>query len=279
MLNFGVYTDAVINGVLLGLVYGLAAMGLALIWGVMKVINLSHGAFITLGMFLSYLLFESLHFPPYIAVFLSLGVGIVAGIAVYFGALHRVLNAGELSTLLSTYSVSLIIVGTLMFLFATTPKALNLGINIFTAKIIAAGFSVVFSVLLYLFLYKTNTGMAIRAVSQHPDAAKLMGIDTVKILAFSFGIGVALAMSAGTLISMIFPFSVLSGGLYELKSFVICVIGGLGNPVGALIGGIIVGLLENVLGMFINQGIVPFIEFTILILILLYKPQGIFGGN
>jgi len=279
MLNFGIYTDAVINGVLLGLVYGLAAMGLALIWGVMKVINLSHGAFITLGMFLSYLVFESLHFPPYVSVFLSIGVGILAGIAVYFGALHRVLNAGELSTLLSTYSVSLIIVGVLMFMFATTPKALNLGINIFTAKLIAAGFSVVFSILLYLFLYKTDMGMAIRAVSQHPDAAKLMGIDTIKILAFSFGIGVSLAMAAGTLISMIFPFSVLSGGLYELKSFVICVIGGLGNPVGALIGGIIVGLLENVLGMFINQGIVPFIEFTVLILILLYKPQGIFGGS
>ncbi|WP_297444221.1 branched-chain amino acid ABC transporter permease [Desulfurobacterium sp.] len=274
-----VYADALVNGILLGLVYGLAAMGLALIWGVMKVINLSHGAFITLGMFLSYIVFESLHFPPYISVFLAIVVGLIAGVITYFMTLHRVLNAGELSTLLSTYSVSLIIVGILMFFFATTPKALNLGMNIFTAKIIAAAFSFVFSLVLYYFLYKTDTGMAIRAVSQHPDASKLMGINTVKILAFSFGLGVALAMAAGNLISMIFPFSVLSGGLYELKSFVICVIGGLGNPLGAIVGGIVLGILENVFGLFVNQGIVPFVEFTILLLILLYKPQGLLGGH
>ncbi len=277
-MNVGVYGDALVNGLLLGLVYGLAAMGLALIWGVMRVINLAHGAFITLGMFFAYLLFSSLHLPPYVSVFGALGVGILSGIVTYFVALHKILHAGELSTLLSTFSVSLVIVGILMFKFATTPMALNLNMNIFTAKLIAAAFAVLFSVGLYIFLYKTRTGKAIRAVSQHPDAAKLMGINTTAMLALSFGIGVALAMSAGVLISMIFPFTTLTGGLYELKSFVICVIGGLANPLGAIVGGVVLGILENVLGLFMSQGIVPFIEFTILILILLVKPQGLLGG-
>ncbi|BAT72438.1 branched-chain amino acid transport system permease [Thermosulfidibacter takaii ABI70S6] len=277
--------SAIISGILLGLAYGLAAIGLNLIWGVMKVINLSHGAFIALGMFASYFLFHYLGISPFVSVVLVLAVGVVLGMIAYFIALHRVISAPELSTLLSTYSLSLIIIGLGTFFFTTNPRAIDLGmgsIKLFGAyipapKILTGVYSLIFTLLLYLFLYKTWTGKAIRAVSMNRTAAEFMGINTNFILSLSFGIGIALAMVAGGLIASVFPFTILSGGVYELKSFVICVLGGLGSPLGALVGGLVLGLLENVLTLKLPVGYVPFLEFLILVIILLVKPSGLLG--
>ena len=274
---------AVISGILLGLVYGLAAIGLNLIWGVMNVINLSHGAFIALGMFAAYFAFHGLGISPFISVVLVLLLGVLIGMLAYFVALHRVISAPELSTLLSTYSLSLIIIGIGTFIFTTNPRAIDVslgtvnivGIYIPAAKILTGVFSLIFTTLLYIFLYKTWTGKAIRAVSMNRTAAEFMGVNTVFILSLSFGIGIALAMVAGCLIASIFPFTILSGSVYELKSFVICVLGGLGSPLGALVGGLILGLLENVLTLKIPVGYVPFIEFMILVIILLIRPTGL----
>ncbi len=279
------WINAVVSGILLGLAYGLAAVGLNLIWGVMKVINLSHGAFIALGMFAAYFGFHALGLSPFLSVILVLILGVVAGMVAYFIALHRVINAPELSTLLSTYSLSLIIIGLGTFLFTTNPRAIDVGlgsVKIFGAyvpwaKVLTGVYSLVFTILLYLFLYKTWTGKAVRAVSMNQVAAKFMGVNTTFILSLSFGIGIALAMVAGALIAAVFPFTILSGGVYELKSFVICVLGGLGSPLGALAGGLLLGLLENVLTLKMPVGYVPFLEFLILVVILLVKPSGLLG--
>ncbi len=279
------WISAVLSGILLGLAYGLAAIGLNLIWGVMNVINLSHGAFIALGMFASYFIFKFAGISPFISVFLVLAVGVVLGMIAYFLALHRVILAPELSTLLATYSLSLIIIGLGTFFFTTNPRAIDVGlgsVKVFGAyipkeKILVGIYSLIFTLLLYLFLYKTWTGKAIRAVSMNITAAKFMGVNTTFILSLAFGIGIALAMVAGALIASVFPFTILTGGVYELKSFVICVLGGLGSPLGALVGGLIMGLLENVLTLKIQVGYVPFLEFLILVIILLVKPTGIMG--
>ena len=275
-----------INGILLGLVYGLAAIGLNLIWGVMRVINLSHGAFIALGMFTAYLLF-TYGVNPYLGVPFILLLGLILGILVYFVALHRIIDAPELSTLLSTFSVSLFIIGIGTFVWTTTPYAIDVSLGSITfgnltilgTRIATGLISIALTILLYVFLYKTKLGKAVRAVSMNRTAAELMGINTTKILALSFGIGAALAMTAGGLIATIFPFTILSGSVYELKSFVICVLGGLGNPFGALIGGLILGIIENVATLQIQSGLIPFIEFTILVVVLLLKPTGILGGE
>jgi branched-chain amino acid transport system permease protein len=134
-------------------------------------------------------------------------------------------------------------------------------------------------VALYLFLFKTSLGKAIRAVSQNPTASKLYGINTTLVLSISFGIGVAFAAVSGALIASLFPFTILSGSVYELKSFVICVLGGLGSPAGAILGGLILGLLENIvtLNLKIPVDYMPFIEFTTLVIILLIKPSGLWG--
>ncbi len=280
---FSAWLGAILSGILLGLLYGLAAIGLNLIWGVMNVINLSHGAFIALGMFSSYFMAKYLHLSPFIGVFFILAVGVILGMITYFIALHRIISAPELSTLLATYSVSLIIIGLGTFIFTTNPRAIDIamgsvsvgGTVLPTTRILTGLFSIIFTLWLYYFLYKTWSGKAIRAVSMNRDAAELMGVNTTMTLALAFGIGVALAMTAGALAATIFPFTILSGGGYELKSFVICVLGGLGSPLGALLGGLILGLIENLVTLKIATSYVPFLEFAILVFILIVKPTGL----
>jgi branched-chain amino acid transport system permease protein/branched-chain amino acid transport system substrate-binding protein len=281
-----VWVDSIISGILLGLVYGLAAIGLSLIWGVMKVINLSHGAFIALGMFTAYFLF-AFGLNPYLGVPVVFALGLLLGMITYFVALHRVIDAPELSTLLSTFSVSPFIIGLGTFLWTTIPYAIDIqlgaitigNVTILGTKVVTGIISVILTALLYVFLYRTKVGKAVRAVSMNRTAAELMGINTTRILALSFGIGIALAMTAGALIATIFPFTILSGGVYELKSFVICVLGGLGSPLGALVGGLVLGIIENVVTLHIPTGLVPFIEFSILVAVLLIRPTGLLGGE
>jgi branched-subunit amino acid ABC-type transport system permease component len=133
--------------------------------------------------------------------------------------------------------------------------------------------------LLYLFLYRTRPGKYIRAVANNRISAELMGIPSTRILALAFGIGVMLATVAGGLIATILPINILAGGSYELKSFVIVVLGGLGNPLGALIGGLILGLIEGVVPVFMKTTWVPVIEYVLFVLILLVRPQGILGAK
>ncbi len=280
-----VWLSAIINGILIGLAYGVAALGLNLIWGVMKVINLSHGAFIALGMFAAYLSIKLLGLSVYAAIAPIFVVGLVVGIIAFFVSLYRVLNQAELTTLLSTYALSLILIGLGTFFFTTNPRAIDINLgsiqigysSISYAKVLVGILSLLFTVILYLFLFKTSLGKAIRAVSQNQTAAKLYGINTTLVLAIAFGLGVAFASVSGALIATLFPFTVLSGSVYELKSFVICVLGGLGNPAGSIVGGLILGLLENILTLKIPVDYIPFIEFTILVIILLVKPTGLMG--
>jgi branched-chain amino acid transport system permease protein len=274
-----------IDGLMLGFVYGLAAMGLTLIFGVMKVINLAHGPVIALGMYVVYLLFTGLGVNPYIGIVAALFVGLVFGVAMYFIAVDRVINQPELTTLLATYSVNLMVIGIATSAFTTTPRAvdislgsLSLGnVTILGTHAVAVVVAIVVAAALYGFLFRTRTGKSIRAVSNNRAAAELMGIDSRRMLALSFGIGTALAMVSGGLLSTLFSFTPLSGTGHEVKSFVIVVLGGLGNPTGALVGGIVLGLLEGVSTVFIPVSWVPVLEYVIFILILLLRPSGLLG--
>jgi len=275
------------DGISLGFVYGLAAMGLTLIWGVMNVINLSHGPIIALGMFGTFILFIRMGINPYLGLFLVAGLGLLLGILIYFVAVHRVINAPHLSSLLATFSVNMIIIGIGTAIFTTSPYNVDFNMGSFQlgnttvlgTRIIAALIAILFTGALYLFLYRTRPGKYIRAVANNRDAAELMGIPSTQILALSFGIGTMLAAVSGALIATFFPFNILSGSSYELKSFVIGVLGGLGNPVGALFGGLILGVLEGIIPAFMNTSWVPVIEFGLFVLILLVRPNGIFGAK
>ncbi|MDO8506489.1 MAG: branched-chain amino acid ABC transporter permease [Candidatus Limnocylindria bacterium] len=274
-----------IDGLMLGFVYGLAAMGLTLIFGVMRVINLAHGPVIALGMYVVYVLFTNLGVNPYLGILAALVIGLVFGVVMYLIAVDRVINEPELTTLLATFSVNLMIIGIATSVFTTTPRAIDISlgsvgtgnITILGTHSVAVGVAIVVAAALYGFLFRTRIGKSIRAVANNRAAAELMGIDSRRMLALSFGIGTSLAMVSGGLLATLFSFTPLSGGTYEVKSFVIVVLGGLGNPTGALVGGIVLGLLEGVSTVFIPVSWVPVLEYVIFILILLLRPQGLLG--
>jgi branched-subunit amino acid ABC-type transport system permease component len=278
---------SVTDGLLLGFVYGLAAMGLTLIWGVMEVINLAHGPVIALGMFGTYLLFIHLGLNPYVALVPVAGMGLLLGLLIYIIAVHRVINSPPLSSLLSTFAVNMIIIGICTAIFSTSPQNINyslgsLGVAFLTipaSRLAGALAAVLITAGLYLFLYVTRPGKAIRAVANNRAAAELMGIPSARVLALSFGVGTMLAAVAGGIIATFFPFTILSGGSYELKSFVICVLGGLGNPLGALLGGLILGFLEGLIPTFMPVSWVPVLEFGLFVLVLLVRPSGLLGAK
>lgn len=286
-MNFEVLLASSFDGLTLGFVFGLMAMGLTLIFGVMKVINLAHGPFIVMGMFAVLVMSQNLGINPYLALPIVIALGLLTGVVTYFIAVHRVINAPELTTLLATFSVNMMLVGALTIIFSTSPRGLDLELPAFRAgavtilgtRVIAVLIALVVTGALYGFLYRTRTGKSIRAVANNRSAAELMGINSTWILALSFGIGTVLAMVAGSLLATLFGFTVLSGGSLETKSFVIVVLGGLGNPTGALLGGIIIGLLESITTIFMPVSWVPVFEFVVFILILLFRPTGLLGAR
>src|SRR3989441_1611926 len=227
-----------IDGLMLGFVYGLAALGLTLIFGVMKVINLSHGPIIALGMFAVFILFSSFGVNPYLGVLAAALVGLLLGVAIYFVAVDRVINATELTTLLATFSVNLMIIGVATVIFTTSPRSIDIdlgalragNVTILGTHGVAVAVAIVVAGALYRFLFRTPLREAIPAVAHNRAAAELMGIDSRRMLALAFGIGTALAMTSGALLATLFSFTILSGGTYELKSFVIVVLGGVGDP-------------------------------------------------
>ncbi len=277
---------SMIDGVLVGAVYGLAAMGLSLIWGVMDVINLTHGAMIALGMFSMYLLFAAMGINPYVLLLPTIGVGLVLGIVVYWMAVHWVLGRSILMSLLSTFAVNMMVIGIGTAVWSTSPYNVNfrvrhditMGAYTFTGNHIAAAMAaVVIALALQFFLYHTRTGKAIRAVADNREAAELMGISSTAVLSIAFAIGIALACTSGALVSTLFPFTILSGSVYQLKSFVVTILAGLGKPFGALVAGVLLGLLEGVVTPFIAVSWIPLIEFGLFVVVLVAFPQGIFG--
>jgi branched-subunit amino acid ABC-type transport system permease component len=276
---------SIADGVLIGSVYGLAAMGLTLIWGVMRVINLAHGAIIVLGMFILYLGVTRIGLPPYATIPATIAVGFVFGVMLYWVAVNRMIGRADLMSLLATFAVNMILIGIGTALWTTSPYnvpvqigGISVGGYTFTGTHIAAAIlAFVIAALLYLLLYCTRTGKAIRAVANNREAAELVGIPTKQILAMTFGLGVALAAVSGTLIATLFPFTVLSGETYQLKSFVVTVLGGLGNPAGALLGGVALGLIEGLATPFMPVSWIPIIEFGLFVLCLIAFPRGIFA--
>jgi branched-subunit amino acid ABC-type transport system permease component len=278
---------SVIDGVLVGLVYGLAAMGLTLIWGVMDVINLTHGVMIVAGMFALFLLTTAIGLNPYVALLPVLIGGFVVGVALYWIAIHRMVGRPPLMSLLSTFSVNLVLIGVGTAVWGTALFNVDVSLPGFTmgrytfpgAHILAAVLAALIATALYLFLQRTRLGKSIRAVANNREAAELVGIPTTRVLAISVGLGVALAGVSGVLIATLFPFTVLSGDGYQLKGFVVTVLGGFGNPIGALMGGIALGLLEGAVTPFVPVSWTLVIEFVLFVLVLIAFPAGIFRSR
>ncbi len=281
---------AIVNGFLVGGVYGLTAVGLTLIFGVMGVANFAQGSFVMVGMYLSYWLFVLLGVDPYLSVVPAFLFLYLIGWFTQKYLLNKIMDAPHYDQFLCTVGIMLILQNLAVFLWPDYRQIKvsyqSLGLPITptiraeVVRILAFVVAVGMAVGLYFFLKLTRLGKAIRATSQNKDGAIVVGVDIQKVYVLTFAIGSACAGVAGAIISPLFPVSNDIGDLFIVTAFVIVCLGGMGNAMGALVGGMIIGMAESVGTLFIPGGQKQLITFTILIVILLFRPQGLFrfGG-
>lgn len=280
------------QGVVLGTVYGMATMGLSLIFGVLKVVNVGHGAFIMVGAFTSFAVFEYLGLSPVFAIPVAFGIGMALGMIFYYSSIRRLLKGPELASLLATFSFGVILEEGIKFLFTSDFRGFNwdmgkidMGFTVLPyAKVAACLGSVAIAVLLYLWFNKTRAGMAMRSVVEDGVGARVCGVNVDWEYALSFSLGIGLTVASGVLLTMFVSVGInpYMGGEYTLKAFVVAVLGGLASPYGAFFGGLVFGLLENGSYTLFAQipGLEPFamtrfFSFFILLLILLLRPTGL----
>ncbi|WP_235893963.1 branched-chain amino acid ABC transporter permease [Oceanidesulfovibrio indonesiensis] len=283
----------VINGVLMGSIYGLVALGLTLIFGVLKVINFAHGSFIMVGMFVGYwiVLFTGLH--PYLALVLVVPVMFFFGYAVQHWLIRPIFIAERdvrepITVIIVTTGIWYVLDNLALLLFGPDYRALSpnplkgemleLG-EIFISIPKFYGFLTTIATCagLYWFMQKTRTGRAIRAVSLDRDAASMMGINQWKIFNIAFGIGTAVAGIAGVVLTPFYNVYPSVGVPFDVKSFVIVVLGGLGSIPGALLGGVIIGLIESLGPIYMTATWTEAIVYGLFLMVLFFKPSGLFG--
>lgn len=281
---------AIVNGFLVGGVYGLTAVGLTLIFGVMGVANFAQGSFVMAGMYLSYWLFVLLGVDPYLSVVPAFVFLYLIGWFAQRYLLNKIMDAPHYDQFLCTVGIMLILQNLAVFLWPDYRQIKvsyqSLGLPITptiraeVVRVLAFVVAVGMAVGLYFFLRLTRLGKAIRATSQNKDGAIVVGVDIQRIYIVTFAIGSACAGVAGAIISPLFPVSNDIGDLFIVTAFCIVCLGGMGNALGALVGGMIIGMAESVGTLFIPGGQKQLITFTILIVVLLFRPQGLFrfGG-
>jgi branched-chain amino acid transport system permease protein len=247
-------TQALVTGILIGGVYGLVAMGLTLIFGVLDIVNFAHGAFLAVALFITWWLSSSLGFHPYLTMVVTAPVMFALGYAVQRGVLSGAMGKPLENQLLITLGISLVLENALLLFFGANPRSVALpgdrAVRLFGAvadlsRILAFAGALVLAALLFLVLQRTRLGTAIRAVAANDAGAQLVGIDTRRIYALTFAIGTACAGAAGTLVAPLVTVEPSTGALFNIVAFVVVVIGGMGNVVGALVGGLIIGLAEQ----------------------------------
>jgi branched-subunit amino acid ABC-type transport system permease component len=270
-----------------GFLYGVLALGLSLIWGVMKVVNIAHGDFVIVGAYASYWAFTLGGLKPIESLFVTVPLGLAMGAAVYVALIRRVQNAPELMSLLLTFGLSTLIVGLLLYLYSPTQRAVPIflpGLEAFGIVLpgnvaVPAAYAVILAVLMELFLKKTFWGRAIRAVTEDRNSALLMGINPTTVSLLSFMIGISFATSVGSMTMLLQSISPVNGGQLTMLSFVIVVLGGLGSPTGALVGGLLIGVINNISSIWLNAALTPVIGFIILVLVLVVRPYGLMGSK
>jgi branched-chain amino acid transport system permease protein len=271
----------------MGGVYGLVAIGLTLIFGVMRIINFAHGSLMMLGMFTTYWLFVLLGIDPYLSLLFSIPLLFIVGLVIEHFLIAKVLDAPEHNQLLLTLGISLFIENFALFLWTPNFRTLDVQyvkkaamvgtVMISLPKVIAFLFAIILTALLYYFLRSTDLGKAIRATSEEKEGALTVGINMKRIYYLAFGIGAACVGAAGTLTAPFFYVNPHVGGVFVITAFVVVVLGGMGNLIGALVGGLIVGLAESIGAAFVPGQLKQLIIYFIFILVLLFKPQGLFG--
>lgn len=284
----------IISGLLVGSIYGLATIGLTLIFGVLRVVNVGHGAYIMIGMYVTFWLFTLYSLNPFITLIPAFLVGLTLGMLLFYVALKRLLRAPELSTLISTFGFGVILEELAKVLWGADYRGFVYslgslyfqGIPLPLVRVWPAVIALGLVIALYVLLYRTRLGVAVRAVTQDPEGAMVCGVDVERVYFLTVALGIGLTTASGALLAIYFQQGInpYIGHLYTLRAFVIAVLGGLGSPIGAFIGGLIVGVIEQasvplftMLGAPNPFGLSVFLTFTLILVILLLRPQGLLG--
>jgi len=284
-----VILQTLVDGIVLGGVMSLAAAGFSLIFGVMNVVNLAHGAMIIIGAYLGYIALSALKLDPLIAIpavmAIMYGVGYIVQRTIVHWAVKR---ATLVASLLVTFGLALVLTNLMDLVFSPDVRSVSpsyafrhfgLGfISIDVVRLVGLGASLCMLIFLSLLLNKTSFGRQIRATAQQPLAAEVCGINVAHVYGLTFGIGAAFAGAAGIIIGIVMPFSPHSEGLWTLNAFVVVVLGGVGSPAGAMVGGLLLGLIKTFTAQFIGPSFTNAMMFLILVLMLILRPQGLLGN-
>jgi branched-chain amino acid transport system permease protein len=284
-----IFFQSLISGILIGGVYALIGIGLTIIFGVMRVINFAHGDILMIGMYATYYVFTLLHIDPFLSIVITIPLMFLFGALLQKVFINRVLDALPQNQILLTIGLGLIMSNTMALAFTSDYKILTtsyssssmklLGISISTPLVISFAITAVITAVLYWFLLKTDTGQAIRATAQDREAARLMGINVGRMSIIAFGLGSALAGTAGALIAPTYYIFPQVGSVFTLKAFVITVLGGMGSVIGATLGGVLIGVAESIGGVYFGAGWKEVVVFVLFLLVLLFKPSGLLGKS
>jgi branched-chain amino acid transport system permease protein len=281
------FLQAVLSGVLVGGVYALIGIGLTLIFGVMRVINFAHGELVMLGMYATWVLFNQLGWDPYLSILVVAPLLFLWGAVLQTAVIDRVLGALPQNQILLTIGLGLIMSNAVMLGFTSDYRILTTsyssssfdlhGVSVsqplLWSFLVTAGITTA----LYLFLLRTDTGQAIRATAQDRLAAQLMGIDVRRMSVLAFGLGAALAGTAGALVAPTYYIFPQVGGPFTLKAFVIVVLGGMGSVVGATLAGVLIGVTESLAAVYVASGLKELVVYVLFLVLLLVKPSGLLG--
>jgi branched-chain amino acid transport system permease protein len=281
------FAQILVNGTLQGGLYAVMALGLALVWGVLNIVNLAHGAFIMLGAYASWYLYTYLHIDPFLGLPITAAVMFALGYALQRGLLNLIVRAPMFNTLLITFGLEVVLTYMAQLVFSADFRTINppyagnslvLGSVVFpVARLAAFGVAIVLTVGMWLFLLHTRLGRAIRATAQNLVAARLYGVEPRHLYAMTFALGIALAGAAGTLYGTVSQINPYIGASLTAKSFAISIIGGLDNPLGVIVGGLFLGIVESLTTLYIGQTFADVASFGILALVLIVRPGGLLG--
>ena len=288
-MDASILLAATINGLLIGGIYTLVASGLTLIYGVLHIINFAHGSLLMLAMFGVYFLLTKLGVDPYLSLVVMVPTMFALGYVLYRGLIGRLAHGKDENILLITLGLSILIENLALMFFKGDTRTISVSYSdrmvelgpllLSFPKIVSFVAAMVLCALLGLFIQRTDTGKAIRAVAKERMGARLVGIDVDRVFAISYGIGLATLGAAACLLMPIFYVSPTTGHVFVIVAFTVVVLGGMGSFFGAVVGGLIVGLTESFGGLFLGESLGQIGISLIFILILLFRPQGLFGGG
>jgi branched-chain amino acid transport system permease protein len=287
LVSFDVYLNVAVGGILTGLVYGLMALGLSVVFGVVRVVNFAHGEMMTIAMYLAVVLFAQFHLDPLVMLVPIAAVLFVCGYALQAGLINPFITRPEHSQFLLLVALGLIIVNSLLIVFGPDARSVQTSyaydsfqfgpLIVDAAKLYAGGAAILLTALLFAFFRFTRSGTAIRACADNYTGALVVGLNVKHLYALTFAIGAACVGAAGAIMTLIIDVTPMLGPTYTLLAFVIVVTGGLGSMPGALLGGVLIGLTEAIAGLLFTPSAKSMFAFGILVLVLLFRPQGLLG--